>query len=154
MHVWFGLTAGKFTTQAHIEYFWETQPDTSYVLLVNEWLYLSYCCLPIISKQPDLSLLTSGINNIFSSRELPLPSPVLILEKDVWANPRRSAFSEVFRPENQHQCHVQNRITSLPYSDAPFRLDLFSIETATTSVSADIYRCCHFSCCLNSICQI
>lgn len=113
VHVWFGLTAGKFTTQAHIEYFWETQPDTSYVLLVNEWLYLSYCCLPIISKQPDLSLLTSGINNIFSSRELPLPSPVLILEKDVWANPRRSAFSEVFRPENQHQCHVQNRLNHL-----------------------------------------
>ncbi len=34
--------------------------------------YLSYCCLSIISNQPGHSPLTSGIDKVFSPRELPL----------------------------------------------------------------------------------
>lgn len=41
--------------------------------------YLSYCCLPVTSKQSGHSSLTSGINKAFLLKELPLTGSFSVL---------------------------------------------------------------------------
>ncbi len=84
--------------------------------------YLSYCCLSIISNQSAHSPLTSDINKVFSSTQLPLTGYFLFfrsfsvnLEMVVCENPSRSAVFEILRPARLHQqpFHVQSHLNPL-----------------------------------------
>ncbi len=74
-----------------------------YTLVVTS-VYLSYCCLSIISNQAAHSHLTSDINKAFSSTQLPLTGyflffgPFSVNPRVVGENPSRSAVFKIPRP--------------------------------------------------------